>query len=98
MILSPNVVHTVAGEGFAGEGESPYGPADVTLTMAIEDVNSLLQGDMGGFAAYMTGRLQIQGDIQAAMALQEVIGKIGDKVFVEKECAPSVGLGEVKIL
>ncbi|EPX86057.1 Putative sterol carrier protein [Rubellimicrobium thermophilum DSM 16684] len=52
----------------AGEGE-----ADVTLTAAPEVFRDILSGETSATAAFMTGRLQVDGDMGAAMRLASVL-------------------------
>ena len=52
-----------------GRGSPPRGPPDVTLTMSVEDMGSMLQGDLSMFSAYMGGSLQVDGDLSAANKL-----------------------------
>ncbi len=49
---------------------------DVTVTLTVDDMNSLFTGEMSAFNAYMGGRLQVDGDLKAAMGLQEFVNKI----------------------
>ncbi|XP_051917362.1 stomatin-like protein 1 [Hippocampus zosterae] len=60
------------GRGAAGAGSLCRQP-DVTLTMCDEDLLAMFQGRLQPFAAYSSGRLQIQGDIKTAMKLEELI-------------------------
>ena len=48
----------------------------MTLTLAVDDMNSLFTGKMTAFDAYMAGKLQIDGDLQAAMALQDLVARV----------------------
>ena len=43
--------------------------ADVTLTASAEVFEAILDGDMGATAAYMTGKLKIDGSLPLAMQL-----------------------------
>ncbi|XP_029289882.1 stomatin-like protein 1 [Cottoperca gobio] len=60
------------GSGAAGAGPLSREP-DVTLSMSDRDLLTMFQGELQPFAAYTTGRLKIQGDIQTAMKLEEII-------------------------
>lgn len=42
---------------------------DVTLTMADQDLIDLLKGDLNGMTAFMTGKLQIDGDLMLAQKI-----------------------------
>lgn len=59
------------GSGAAGPGSST--DPDVTLSLTDTDLLALFEGTLRPFAAYSSGRLQIQGDIKTAMKLEEVI-------------------------
>lgn len=48
-----------------GEADSP----DVTLKMEDQDLVDLLSGELDGMTAFMTGKLQIDGDIMLAQKL-----------------------------
>ncbi|KAM9808043.1 stomatin-like protein 1 [Neosynchiropus ocellatus] len=59
------------GSGAVGPGSLSQQP-DVTLTMSEVDLLAMFQGSVTPFAAYTSGRLQIQGDIQTALRLEEL--------------------------
>lgn len=48
-----------------GEAESP----DVTLKMEDDDLVDMLTGELNGMTAFMTGKLQVDGDIMLAQKL-----------------------------
>ncbi|XP_077600831.1 stomatin-like protein 1 [Stigmatopora nigra] len=60
------------GHGSAGSGSLCRQP-DVTLKMCEDDLLAMFQGRLQPFSAYSSGRLQILGDIQTAMKLEELI-------------------------
>jgi putative sterol carrier protein len=43
--------------------------ADVTLTIGDEDLVALMTGELNGMTAFMTGKLQIDGDLMLAQRL-----------------------------
>lgn len=49
-------------------------PADVTLTASPEVFQEIVGGSLDATAAYMTGRLQLDGDLGKAMQLASVLG------------------------
>src|SRR5438105_15928052 len=55
------------GKAALAEGNAP-GP-DVTLIMADEDLIALLKGELNGMQAFMTGKLQLEGDMMLAQRL-----------------------------
>ena len=46
----------------------------VTLKMTDADSTALLNGDLSPMAAFMQGRLKVEGDMSAAMRLQTLFG------------------------
>ena len=48
--------------------------ADVTLTAAPETFKSLFEGDLNPTAAFMTGRLSVDGNMGLALKLSSVLG------------------------
>lgn len=68
-ISDPVYVTIAAGECTVSDGTHP----DPTVTLTIEDSDliDLLNGDLDGISAFMSGKLQVQGDILFA---QKFIG------------------------
>jgi putative sterol carrier protein len=48
--------------------------ADVTLTASAETFKAILEGDENPTAAFMTGKLSVDGDMGMAMKLAGVLG------------------------
>ncbi len=48
--------------------------ADCTVTVAIEDLNAMMSGDLNPMGAFMGGKLQIEGDMGVAMKLGNLFG------------------------
>ena len=48
--------------------------ADVTITADAETLMALFQGDLNPTAAFMTGKIKIDGDMGAAMSLSSMLG------------------------
>ncbi|ARE40065.1 Sterol carrier family protein [Rhodovulum sp. P5] len=46
--------------------------ADVTLTATLDTFRDMLEGDLNPTAAFMTGKLKVDGDMGKAMALAQV--------------------------
>lgn len=59
------VIEGGACTAFDGRADSP----DVTLTMDDEDFIALMRGELNGMAAFMTGKLQLDGDLALANRL-----------------------------
>lgn len=48
--------------------------ADVTLTADVDTFQSILSGDLNPTAAFMTGKLSVDGDMGTAMRMGGVLG------------------------
>ena len=48
--------------------------ADCTINLAKEDFDAMLSGDLNPMAAFMGGKLQIEGDMGVAMKLGSLFG------------------------
>ncbi|MCU0911683.1 MAG: SCP2 sterol-binding domain-containing protein [Rhodobacteraceae bacterium] len=48
--------------------------ADVTMTADADTFRAILEGDLNPTAAFMTGRLSVDGDMGAAMRLGAALG------------------------
>jgi len=46
----------------------------VTLKMAAADLVALVNGDLNAMAAFMQGKLKVEGDMSAAMKMQAFFG------------------------
>ncbi|MDQ2091091.1 SCP2 sterol-binding domain-containing protein [Marimonas arenosa] len=49
-------------------------PADVTLTAEADVFQSMMEGDLNPTAAFMSGKLSVDGDMGLAMKLGAVLG------------------------
>lgn len=67
-----NAVLCPVGSGAAGVGPLSREP-DVILSMSDGDLLDMFQGRIQPFAAYTSGRLEVQGDLNTAMKLEELI-------------------------
>ena len=45
--------------------------SDVTITMEDEDFVALMKGELNGMTAFMTGKLQVDGDLMLAQRMAE---------------------------
>ncbi|NWR33513.1 STML1 protein, partial [Tachuris rubrigastra] len=61
-----------SGSGRIGRGV-PEGVPDVTLEVSEKDLQDLFLGDLRPLSAYMSGRLQVTGDLHLALKLEELI-------------------------
>jgi putative sterol carrier protein len=49
-------------------------PVDCTIKLSLSDLEDLIAGDLSPTAAFMTGKIKIEGDMSVAMALSQLIG------------------------
>ncbi|NXH73362.1 STML1 protein, partial [Hydrobates tethys] len=61
-----------SGNGRAGRGV-PEGSPDVILEVAEKDLQDLFLGNLRPLSAYMSGRLQVKGDLHLALKLEELV-------------------------
>ncbi|XP_050165052.1 stomatin-like protein 1 isoform X1 [Myiozetetes cayanensis] len=61
-----------SGSGRIGRGV-PEAVPDVTLEVSERDLQDLFLGDLRPLSAYMSGRLQVTGDLHLALKLEELI-------------------------
>ena len=62
-------VHIVIKDGTCAAKDGAASSADVTITMDDDDLVSLLKGDLNGMTAFMTGKLQLEGDLMLAQRM-----------------------------
>jgi len=60
------------GKGHPREGtaENP----DITVTISMEDFHNLVEGKLSPMAAFMSGRIKIEGEMALSLKLQRLIG------------------------
>ncbi|XP_063202493.1 stomatin-like protein 1 isoform X3 [Chroicocephalus ridibundus] len=61
-----------SGSGRAGRGV-PEGNPDVILEVAEKDLQDLFLGDLRPLSAYMSGKLQVKGDLHLALKLEDLV-------------------------
>ncbi len=49
-------------------------PADVTLKMSLDTMNKLYRKETNGMMAFMSGKIKLEGDMMAAMKLDQILG------------------------
>ncbi|MDI6027266.1 SCP2 sterol-binding domain-containing protein [Corticibacterium sp. UT-5YL-CI-8] len=49
-------------------------PADCTIKLSLDDLESLIAGELNPTMAFMTGKIKVEGDMSVAMALSQLIG------------------------
>ena len=69
-ISTPAYVQIKDGQCTVHEGTAAS--ADVTLIIEDEDLVSLLKGELNGMTAFMTGKLQVEGDLMLAQKISSI--------------------------
>ncbi|XP_068814031.1 stomatin-like protein 1 isoform X3 [Struthio camelus] len=70
-VRSTYFIDLSSGSGQVGRG-LPEGSPDVVLEMAEKDLQDLFLGELRPLSAYMSGRLQVKGDLHVALKLEEL--------------------------
>ena len=61
--------YVTIGNGAAKLDQGQAASPDVTLVMADDDLIALLKGELNGMQAFMTGKLQVEGDLMLAQRI-----------------------------
>lgn len=48
-------------------------PADCTISLSKEDLEAMIAGDLNPTAAFMQGKIRVDGDMSVAMQLTQVL-------------------------
>ncbi|QSO52773.1 SCP2 sterol-binding domain-containing protein [Alicyclobacillus curvatus] len=67
------VYQIILGEGRAEVQEGDQEAANCTLELAADDFKQMVEGNLNGTAAFMSGRLKVAGDLGLAMRLESVL-------------------------
>ena len=62
--------------GQVGIGNSLYSKADCIIRTTDKDLNDLIQDKLKPFTAYMSGRIEIDGDLQDVFKLKKLIKSV----------------------
>ena len=62
-------MHVIIKDGTCTTGEGTATGADLALTMEDDDLVALMKGELNGMQAFMTGKLQVEGDMMLAQRM-----------------------------
>ncbi|HUP92636.1 MAG TPA: SCP2 sterol-binding domain-containing protein [Solimonas sp.] len=62
-------VNVVIKNGTCVAADGPASNADLSVTMEDDDLVALMKGELNGMTAFMTGKLQIEGDLMLAQRM-----------------------------
>ena len=62
-------VNVTIKDGTCSAADGSAGNADLTITMEDDDLVALMKGELNGMTAFMTGKLQIEGDLMLAQRM-----------------------------
>lgn len=62
-------MYAVIRDGSCEVQEGTANASDITATIADEDLVAMLRGELNGMTAFMTGRLQVEGDLLLAQRI-----------------------------
>jgi putative sterol carrier protein len=75
--LSKTITVDLKGEGFihisGNQVTNEDAPADCTIIVAREDLESMVRGELDPTMAFMQGKLKINGDMSVALQLQPLL-------------------------
>jgi len=70
-LVGEGVIRIVGGKVVTGDGE-----ADVTISAPLEVFRAIFDGEMSPATAYMSGKIEVDGDMGVAMMLSQALGKL----------------------
>jgi putative sterol carrier protein len=62
-------MHIVIRNGTCATRDGASASPDVAITMDDDDLVSLMKGELNGMTAFMTGKLQLEGDLMLAQRM-----------------------------
>lgn len=75
--LTKSITVDLKGEGYihiaGGQVTNENAPADCTIIVSREDLESMVKGELDPTMAFMQGKLKINGDMSVALQLQPLL-------------------------
>jgi len=71
-------------QGKIGQGNAPFSKCDCVIRISDEDLNELLTDNLKPFTAYMSGRIEIDGDLQDVFKLKKLISSVSKVISAMK--------------
>ncbi len=68
------VFHVNVEDGAPTVVEEAHDSPNITISMAADDFESMLDGKLNATSAFMAGKLKVKGDMSLAMKLQSLLG------------------------
>ena len=68
-LITSNPVNAVIKDGTCTVNDGAAASSDVAITMEDDDLIALMKGELNGMTAFMTGKLQVEGDLMLAQRL-----------------------------
>ena len=66
--------HVNVDDGKANVAEGAHDSPNITISMAADDFDDMLEGKLNATSAFMAGKLKVKGDMSLAMKLQSLLG------------------------
>lgn len=68
-------MYAIVKDGACSVAEGKADDADIAITMEDEDLAAMLRGELNGMTAFMTGKLQVEGNLMLAQKLTSLFDK-----------------------
>ena len=66
--------HLTIKDGTCGMADGEAADPNVTLSMNSETLQKLASGELDGMMAFMSGKIKVDGDLNAVMKFQSLVG------------------------
>ena len=66
--------HATIADGALDYGEGDVDSPSATLSMDADDFAAMAKGDLNAMTAFMSGKIKVDGDLNAVMKFQSLVG------------------------